>query len=251
MPSVASEVSAVRHAHQGQGPRSSAQSADSADQTSPFAALLDGTSDSAPTPKAPAPAAPPVPSPKPAARPHDGQSASAEASPSTQKPPSGSPAPGQTSGVASSPPGPKGNAVAETALGALAKKAAKDSKSNSDTADALTLANAADTAAVANAADATAGSSTAAAVTDSHGDKTEKSDSSAADCSATDAAQAAPPPVDPSANQAIPTVPLPVAVVVSPPLTPDVSTTNGDDRQNGAHPRKPKLQCVSFKNERS
>jgi flagellar hook-length control protein FliK len=225
VPSVASEVSAVRHAHQGQGPRSSAQSADSADQTSPFAALLEGTSDSAPAPKAPAPAAPPPPSQKPAARPNDGQSASAEASPSTQKPPSGSPAPAQAGGVASSPPGPKGNDVTQTALGALAKKAAKDGKSDSDAADALPLGNSA--AAVANAADATAGSSTAAAVTDSHGDKTEKSDSSA-----TDAAPAAPPPVDPSANQAIPVVPLPVAMVVSPPLIPDVAAPNGNDSKN-------------------
>jgi flagellar hook-length control protein FliK len=231
---VVSEAAAVRHAHLGQGPRGNLPSAESADQTSPFASLLDGASDAAPPPASPPPASPAPPSQKLAARPPDGQTAqssSATIATGTQKSPSGSPAPGsQTGGVSSSPlSGPKGTDIAETAFGLLAKKAAKDTKSTIDANVDVTVTNGAtDATARNNAVDATAGSSTAAAITDIHGEPA-KSDSNASG-----SAPSAAPPTDPSANQPIPVAPQPVAVAISAPVIPAAPTTLGSASGNGS-----------------
>jgi flagellar hook-length control protein FliK len=113
--------------------------------------------------------------------------------------------------------GSKGPDITQTALDALAKRASKDSVSSINANMAAPVPNSATGAATAGntAVDATAGGSTAAAIADILGGKKEKSTSTSSD-----AAQAAAPPVDPSANQAVPVVPQPVAVVVSTPVIP-------------------------------
>jgi flagellar hook-length control protein FliK len=219
VPSVASEASALRHAHPGQASRSNFPSAEPADQASPFAALVDGASDPSPAPTSAPPAPPLPPSQKPAARPPDGhaaQSASAETAPGPQKPPSAGPAPeNQAGSVPSSPPkGADGTAIAATVLGALAKKAAKDTSPTIDTNVVTPVANSAtDASAGSSTRDATAGSSTVAAITDIHDDKTAKPDSGTSD-----SAQAAAPIPDLSANQLIPVAPPPIAVPLSAPV---------------------------------
>jgi len=239
VPSLVSEASAVRHAHQGQGSRgNSSSAADAADHASPFASLLDGANDTPPSPASPPPASPPPASQKPQARPPDGQTtqpSSAATAPSPQKSSSGGSTPeSQTGGAASSPgSGPKGTDIAQTALGALAKKAAKDTKStidpNADSAvTTVTTGGTADATAGNNAVSATASSSTAAAIANIPGDTTVKSDSSA-----TDTAQAAAPPADPSANQPAPATPQPVAVAISAPVIPAVPSTIGSGGGSG------------------
>jgi flagellar hook-length control protein FliK len=224
VPSVASEASTVRHAHLGQGPRSNFPSAESADQASPFASLVDTSL----PPKSPPLASPPPPSQKPAERPQDGHvnpAPSAEAG--TQKKPSDNPAAGNQAGGVSPSTGPKGTDIAGTALGTLAKKGEKDTKSTTGANGDPTITNgAADASAAINVLDAAAGNGTTTAVTDSHGDKTAKSDSSASDSS-----QAASPPANPSASQPIPAVPQPVAVAVSAPVIPAAPIRSGN---NGA-----------------
>jgi flagellar hook-length control protein FliK len=223
VPSVASEASAVRHAHLGQGPRSNFPSAEPANQANPFAALVDGPSDTALPPKSPPPASPGPSSQKPAARPQDGhvtQAPSAEAAPGAQKSPSDNPAAGGQAGVSAST-GPRGTDTAGTAPGASAKNA--DTKSAVNLNVDQTIANLAAAATAANTVvDTTAGNSTTAAVTDGHGDKTAKSNSSASDT-----AQAASPPADPSTSQPVPAVPQPVAVAVSAPVIPAAPTPTG------------------------
>jgi flagellar hook-length control protein FliK len=223
--SVASEASAVRHAHLGQAPRSNFPSAESSDQASPFASLVDGASDPSPPP----PASPSPPSQKPAARPPDGhaaQSSSAETALGPQKSPSDSPTPENQAGSVSSPPlkGADGTTViAEIALGALAKNAAKDTSPTIDANVVTPVTNSAtNTSAGSSALDATAGSSTAAAITDIHGDKTAKPDSSTSE-----SAQAAAPTPYPSVNQLIPVAPPPIAVPVSAPVIAAAPTMSG------------------------
>jgi flagellar hook-length control protein FliK len=212
VPSVASEASAVRHAHLGQGPRGNFPSAESADQASPFAALVDTSL----PPKSPPLASLPPPSQKPAERP-------AETAPGTQKPPSDNSAAGNQAGGVSPSTGPKGTDIAGTALGALAKKGEKDTKSTTGAnSDPTITIGAADASAAINVLDVTAGNSTTAAVTDGHGDKTAKSNSSASDT-----AQAVSPPGNPSASQPIPAVPQPVAVAVSAPVIPAAPIGSG------------------------
>jgi flagellar hook-length control protein FliK len=228
VPSAASEASAVRHAHLGQGPRGNFPSAESADQASPFASLVDTSL----PPKSPPLAAPAPPSQKPVARPQDGhvtQAPSAETAPGTQKPPSDNSAAGNQAGGAST--GPKGSDIAATALGALAKKGEKDGKSTTGPNGDPTIPNgAADASTAINVLDATAGNRTATAVTDGHGDKTAKSDSSASD-----SAQATSPPADPSASQPVAAVPQPVAAAVSAPVIPaaPIGSGNGTDGATG------------------
>src|SRR4029077_3824878 len=111
---------------------------------------------------------------------------------------------------------PKGTDIAETVLGALAaKKVAKDTKS---------ATNASVDAAVSHGTtDATAGSSTAATITDVHGDKTVKSDSSTSD-----SAQDTAPPADPSVNQDLPVAPQLVAIGAGAPVIAAAPTTGSD-----------------------
>jgi flagellar hook-length control protein FliK len=237
--SVVSEAGAVRHAHLGQGPRSNSPSAEPADQTSPFASLLDAKSDTPPTAAAPPPAAPPLPSQKPALRPQDGRAL--ESSPDTaaapQKSPSDSPAPATQAGAVP-PPTAKSSqgtdgAQAVPPLDALVKAAAADTKSTiNPNPNPNPNANAnVDATATSSAADATAGStpvdpaaagSTAAAVTDIHGDKTAKPDSSASDI-----AQLTVPPADLSASRTIPVAPQPVAVASAAPVIPAPAAASG------------------------
>jgi flagellar hook-length control protein FliK len=231
--SVVSEASAVRHAHASQGPRSNSPFPEPADQASPFAALLDETSDPARAAGAPPPAvpAPQLPTQKSAFRAQDARTpqASPETVPSPPKSPSDNPAPGSQSGAASPPPAsPQGNDIAQSVLAlGLVKAALKDSKpTTSPNADAT--ATNGDAAAGATAVDAAAAGSTAAAVTDGHGDKTTKSDSTSADT-------ATPASADPAANQAgaPPPQPIVVAVAISAPVIPAATTDSGSGNGSG------------------
>jgi flagellar hook-length control protein FliK len=211
--SVVSEAGAVRHAHAGQGPRSNSPSAEPADQASPFAALLDGTSDtslatgSAPTTATAAPAPPPqLPSQKPGLRPQDGRTTQSptETAPSPQKSPSENPAAAGQGGAASPPSSsapstsPQGGDIAQSVLAlGLVKAALKDTKATvGANVDSTATGNATNATAGTTATDAGAAGSTAAAVTDIHGgDKTTKSDVGASDTTS-------PAPADAPANQA-------------------------------------------------
>jgi flagellar hook-length control protein FliK len=232
---VVSEAGAVRHAHPGRGPRSDLPPAEPADETRPFASLLDGTNDTPPPAASPPPAAPPPPSQKPAPRAQDGRAP--QPSPETAATPqilsSDSPAPATQAGAVSPPPAKSSpgtdSAQAVLALDAVVKAAAVDTKSTINAnADAAPTNSAADASAGNTPVDPTA-SSTAAAVTDIHGDKTAKPDPNASD-----AAQLTIPPGDPSAGQPIPAAPPPVAVAIAAPATPAPATTvgsgNGSDR---------------------
>jgi len=232
---VTPEAVAVRHAQLGQAARNNFSSAQSTDQSGPFAALLDETSDPSPAPPAPTSLA--LPGQKPALRPQDGHAtpaSSPETAASPQKPPSDSPAPGaQASGPPSSPSnGPAGGDSAQAALAlvALAKTAAVDAKGAKDanpTIDPNAVATVSNSLPDANA-DATARSSTAAATIDIHGDKTTESDSAAADTT-----QAATQPADPSANAAGLVAPQPVAIPVSIPVIPPAPVASGGASDGG------------------
>jgi flagellar hook-length control protein FliK len=120
--------------------------------------------------------------------------------------------------------------TAETALGALDKNTAKDTKPTIDTNAVTTITNsAADASAGSRTVDATAGSSTAPAIADIHGSKTVKTDSSTSD--GTQPAAAAP---DPLASQLIPVAPQPVAVPISAPVTAAVPTMIGSGTGSGS-----------------
>jgi flagellar hook-length control protein FliK len=109
----------------------------------------------------------------------------------------------------------------------LVKAALKDTKStNSANADATATSSATDAPAASTGVDPAAAGSTAAAVTDIHGDKTAKSDSSASDT-------APPTPADPSANQANSPPPQPVAVAISAPVIPAATIDTGSDSGTG------------------
>jgi flagellar hook-length control protein FliK len=227
--SVVSEAGAARHAHLGQGPRSNSPSAEPADQASPFASWLDGTSDTSPPTTSPPPAAPPpqLPGQKPALRPQDGRTtqSSPETAPSTQKSPSGEPAPATQTGAVSSPPAKSAQATDSTqsvlALG-LVKAALKDTKSTiRPTVDATATNTATDATAGNTAVDPVLASSTVAALTDTHDDKTAKPDSSA-----TGPAQPTTPPADLSANQAN-SATAPVAVAITATVIPAAAIDNG------------------------
>jgi flagellar hook-length control protein FliK len=242
--SVASEAGAVRHAHLGQATRSNFPSAESADQASPFAALVDGASNPSPAPTSLPPASPAPPSQKPAARPPDGpaaQSSPAATAPGPQKSPSNSPAPDNQAGSVSSLPlkGVGDTGIAQTTLGALGKTTAKDTTSTIDANVVTTITNSAAATAGSSTVDATAGSSTAPAIADIHGGKTVKSDSSASDSTqpvavAVAVAVAAAPTPDPLANHLIPVAPQPVAVPISAPVIAAASTMIGGGIGSGS-----------------
>jgi len=223
-----SEANAVRHASAASGARSNLPSSGSADQASPFASILDETSDTSTPPASAWPASPQpqLPSQKLALRPQDGQAAqpsAREPAPPPKQSPSNSPAHASQTGSASSSPskGPQGSGVVDRALAlvALAKKAAKNSTSDANGGAAATD-GAPDATGGNNAVDAT---STAAAVTDIHGDKPAKSDASTSDV-----AQAANPAVDPLANQPGSAATQLVAVPVNVPVLPSAPTGTGN-----------------------
>jgi flagellar hook-length control protein FliK len=227
--SVVSEASAVRHAHAGQGAHSNPASTPPGDQASPFAALLDDTSDTSLPHTSSPPAAPPpqLPGLKSAFRPQDTHTpeASPETVPSPLKSPSAKSAPATQSGAASPPPGTssQGNDITQSVLAlGLVKAALKDSKPTTDpNADATATDSAAtDATAGATALDAAAASSTAAALTDSHGKKTSESDSSSTDT---------PAPADAAANQAnaAPPQTVVIAVVINPTGVPAATADSG------------------------
>jgi flagellar hook-length control protein FliK len=118
------------------------------------------------------------------------------------------------------------SAPAALALDALVKAAAVDTKSTIN-------AHAADATVGTTPVDPAAASSTAAVVTDIHGDKTAKPDSSASDT-----AQPTIPPVDPSANQAVPVTPQPVAIAITALLNPAPAATigSGSGSDSGSGP---------------
>ncbi len=215
-----SEANAVRHASPASGARSNPPSVGSADQASPFASMLDQTSDTSSPPASAWPASPQPPNQKLAGRPQDGQAAqpaAREPAPPPQQSPSDRPAHENQTGSVSSK-GPQGTGVGDPAL-ALAKKAAKNSTDANG--GAIVTNRATDATGGNNAVDATEGGSTTAAVTDVHDDKPAKSDAGTSD-----AAQAATPLVDPSANQ--PVSAQPVAVPVNAPLLPAAPTGTGN-----------------------
>jgi flagellar hook-length control protein FliK len=230
--SVVSEAGAVSNAPVGQGPRSNLPSAGPADQTSPFASLLDRTSP--PPAAAPPPGAPPPPpsqkQPAPRAR-DDAPPFSPETAATLQS--SDSPAPATQAGAVPPPPAKssQGTRTAQAALALAALvKAAVDPKSTIDaSADAAAANSAADTTAGTTPVDPAAASSTAAAVTDTHGDKAAKLDSIA-----TDTAQLTIPPADPSASQAVPAAPQAVAVAITAPLNPAPAATIGSGSGSGS-----------------
>ena len=215
-----SEANAVRHASVASGARSNPPSVGSADQASPFASMLDQTSDTSSPPASAWPASPQPPNQKLAGRPQDGQAAqpaAREPAPPPQQSPSDRPAHENQTGSVSSK-GPQGTGIGDPAL-ALAKKAAKNSTDANG--GAIVTNRATDATGGNNAVDATEGGSTTAAVTDVHDDKPAKSDAGTSD-----AAQAATPLVDPSANQ--PVSAQPVAVPVNAPLLPAAPTGTGN-----------------------
>jgi flagellar hook-length control protein FliK len=238
--SVVSEASAARHAHLGQGPRSSSTSADATDQTSPFAALLDDPSDTSASPTSASPTSPPLGSPVPpppsqkvAVRPPDSRATPSSTSESAPRPPTSPPAgsasQNPTTAASSSPSKvPQGPDSTDTvlALAALAKKTARNAAAT-DPAVGTTADSVPNGTAQPPPIDLADASSTAAAIIGLHGgDKTEKSDSGASD-----SAPAATPPADPSANQPI-AAPQPVAVPISAPAMPALPATSlnaGDD----------------------
>ncbi len=244
MSGVVPEANAVRPVYSGSGPRSNLPSAESADQASPFASMLDETSDTPPPPQA-RPAAPPpqLPNQKPAVSPQDGQapqSSSGETTPPTQPSPSDGPASEAQTGSASSlpPKGSQGTDIASTmlALEASVRKAAKDATIGAN--GGATVSNggpnvshgndAADATGGDTAIDASEGGSPAAAVSDIHGAKSTKSGASA------DATQATTPPFDPSASQPASAMQA-VAVPVGAPVMPVATTgteSDGDTRQD-------------------
>jgi flagellar hook-length control protein FliK len=233
VPNVTSEAVAVRHAQVGQVARNNFSSPQSSDQASPFAALLDdGAGDLSPPPASPAPTPSTPPGPKAAPRPPDDHAASSssDTGPSTQK--SGDDATTGTQATGGAPPpspAPQGDDATQAALalGALAKKAAKDANLAIDPSVVVAVTNSAP---VLNAV-ATAASSTAAALIDFH-----TGDTTASDSSASDTSQAATPPADPTAGGAAPVAPQPVAVPVSLPVIPPapvVSSDSGNDDPSG------------------
>ncbi len=235
---VVSEANAARHAHLGQGPRSSSTSTDATDQTSPFAALLDDPGDTSASPTSPplASPVPPPPSQKAAVRPPDGRAPPSSTPETAPRPPTSPPAgaaPQNPTTAASSPPTkvPQGPDSAETvlALAALAKKTAQNATATDPGVDTNTDSVPAGTTQT-TAIDTADASSTAAAIIDLHGDKTEKPDPGASDTT-----QAATPPADPSANQPI-AAPQPVAVPISAPVVPALPTTSLDAGDGGDGP---------------
>jgi flagellar hook-length control protein FliK len=222
--SVTPEAAAVRHAHLGQTPRSNFSSTDSADQASPFAALLDGTGDASPPPASP----PPLPGQKPTLRPTDGhpttQTSAPLPAPGTPKSPPDNPAaPGNQAGGVSPAP-PKGPPTADPST----KKATEDTTPLIDAVvGTVTTSSATDATAGTSTVDLTAAGSTAAAGTSSHDDKTAKSDSSASDT-----LQGTTPPADPSANQPVAMAQL-VAVPMSLPVIPAVPPMVGSGGGSG------------------
>src|SRR4029077_2602929 len=124
-----------------------------------------------------------------------------ETAPRPPKSPPGGSAPQNPTTAASSPPStvPQGpdSAEAVLALAALAKKTARNATAIDPGVDTTTDGpNGTTPSTQATPIVAADASSTAAAIIDLHGDKTEKPGSSASD-----SAQAATPPADPSANQ--------------------------------------------------
>jgi flagellar hook-length control protein FliK len=223
--SVTPEASAVRHAHLGQGPRSNFPSTDWPDQTSPFAALLDGASDASPPPASPPPLSSQKPTPRPPAG-HATEASAPETASGATTSPSDRTAPDNPTGSVPAPPTKEsqdtGTAEAVLALAALAKKAAQDSSSTINRAVDVTVASGTADAAPANDSDATDASSTAPAAADTKRDKTADADSSASD-----SFQPTIPPVDPSASQPV-AVAQPVAILVSAPVISAAASTSGN-----------------------
>jgi flagellar hook-length control protein FliK len=230
---VTPEAVALRHVHAGQAARNNFSSAQSADQASPFASLLDGN-DPSPSPVSPALTPPSFPGQKPAVRPADDhliRSSSPVTSASPQISPSDRPAPGIQAGNASSPDGLQGSDGAETApaSGALSKNSAKDAKDTDPTVDPSVFATIATVVTGATGAPAAAGSSTAAASIDIQGDKTAQPDAAQSDT--------ATPPAAPSADTSGAVASQPVAVPISVPVSltaiPTAPTGSGDDSAIG------------------
>jgi flagellar hook-length control protein FliK len=235
VPHVTPEAVAVRHAQPGQSARSNFSSAQSTDQSSPFASLLDEASDPAPAPTGPAPTSAALPGQKPALRPQDGHATPAsshETAASSQESPSDGPAPGtQASDTPSSSNGPASGegAPAALALVAASKTAAVDPKSAKDRYPTIDPNVVATSNSLADAnADATARSSTAAAIIDTRGGKASESDSTAADTT-----PAATQPADPSANASGPVAPQPVAIPVSVAVIPAAPIAGGGASDGG------------------
>jgi flagellar hook-length control protein FliK len=232
---VVSEGGTVRHAHQGQAPRNNTPPAEPADHASPFTTLVEGASEAKPRPTPPPPkAAPPprLPGQKHALRPQDGRTAQSLTDAATgtenspQKSPPASSAPENQTAVSSPPANASqgsGSADAVPAPDASAKTAAAQDTKPTIMADAATAASGA-TATIAtagnNVLDAAAASSTAAAVTDIHGDKTAKADSSASGT-----AQPAAPLADPSAIKTALPVQQAVLAPVAAPVIPAAPAT--------------------------
>jgi flagellar hook-length control protein FliK len=169
-------------------------------------------------------AAPPLPSQKPALGAQDGAPAPSPETAATLQS-SDSPAPATQAGAAATqaaavapPPAksPQGtdSAQAVLALDALVKAAAVDTTPTIN-ANVGTPNSAAGATAGSAPVDPGPAGSTAAAVTDTHVDKTAKPDASASDT-----AQLTIPPVDPSASQATLVAPQPIAVAITAPVTP-------------------------------
>jgi flagellar hook-length control protein FliK len=232
---VTPEAVALRHVHAGQAARNNFSLAQSADQASPFASLLDGN-DPSPSPASPALTPPSFPGQKPAVRPGDDhliRSSSLVTTASPQISPSDRPAPGIQASNASSPDGLQGSDGGETApaSGALSKNSAKDAK-DTDPVDPSVLATIAMVATVVTgttSAPAAAGSSTAAASIDIQGDKTAQSDAAP---SGTATPPAAPSADTPGAVASQP-VAVPISVPVSLPVIPASPTGSGGDSAAG------------------
>ena len=230
MSNVTPEAVALRHAHAGQAARNNFSSAQSADQASPFASLLDGND---PLPSPPSPALTPPSGQKPAVRPQDDlptRSSSPATAASPEIAPSDRAAPRTQTGDSSPPNGPQGSDGAETALalGALSKKSAKDADPTIDPSVLAIVATVAASATDANVA-AAVGSSTAAASIDIHADKTAQSDAATSDTATPPAA----PSADPSGAVAPQPVAVPISVPVSLPVIPAAPTGSGRDREAG------------------
>jgi flagellar hook-length control protein FliK len=243
--SVTPEAGAVRHAHLGQGPRSNFPSADWPDQSSPFAALLDGTSDISVSPPSP----PPLPSQKPAPRQGDDGRASDASAPKTPPSPpkssSDSAAPeAPTDGVSASQAKASqdtGSADAVLALAALDKKSAKDpTPTTGGNLDVSATNGAGDAILAGDAIEAIDAGSTAAATPDSKRDKTSEAEASAADTVAPAA-----PPVDPSANQPV-AVAAPVVIPVNAPPIPAAAPSGGGGNANDAASGRDAAQLLAL-----